>query len=302
MSDGIVFTSDEEHSAYRMMVEIRRFEEKVGLLCALGTVEEDLPLSVGQEAAVLGAVMATAPDDILLVNARCHAQLLARGTPAEQLFRAIKHPTPAADPNLPPEPDYHGQDFGAHGPYHSQYELLSDAVTRAKVASNTASTVFAFVGAGEETGDAIREALAAAREDQLPLAIVVENNITDVTDTAPLTDVASTPLAETLADILPVTRGDGIDVRKARHSVEQAVTAIRGGGAPHVIELRSYAYSAHGSSASRASSTKRPREVYDPLAMARARLIQSGQATEKDLKALEKSVREEINRAAAAAT
>ena len=57
------FTADEELTAYRMMLLIRRFEEKAGQMYGMGLIGGFCHLYIGQEAVVVGMQMAMVEGD-----------------------------------------------------------------------------------------------------------------------------------------------------------------------------------------------------------------------------------------------
>jgi pyruvate dehydrogenase E1 component alpha subunit len=78
-AEDIAFLPDEEIAAYRDMLLIRRFEEKAGQLYALQAIHGICPLSIGQEAAIVGMMMAARDTDPVITGYRTHGALLARG-------------------------------------------------------------------------------------------------------------------------------------------------------------------------------------------------------------------------------
>ena len=53
------FTSDEDLESYKMMLTIRRFEEKAGQMYGMGLIGGFCHLYIGQEAVVVGVQMAS---------------------------------------------------------------------------------------------------------------------------------------------------------------------------------------------------------------------------------------------------
>ncbi|MBN9271495.1 MAG: pyruvate dehydrogenase (acetyl-transferring) E1 component subunit alpha, partial [Mesorhizobium sp.] len=82
------FTKEEELSAYRHMLLIRRFEEKAGQLYGMGFFGGFCHLYIGQEAVVTGMKMALIEGDQMITAYRDHGHMLAmdlspRGVMAE---------------------------------------------------------------------------------------------------------------------------------------------------------------------------------------------------------------------------
>jgi pyruvate dehydrogenase E1 component alpha subunit len=66
------FSADQELSAYRAMLTIRRFEEKAGQMYGMGLIGGFCHLYIGQEAVVVGMQMALKPGDEVITGYRDH--------------------------------------------------------------------------------------------------------------------------------------------------------------------------------------------------------------------------------------
>src|SRR5437879_11999937 len=71
------FTKEEELSAYRRMLLIRRFEEKAGQMYGMGLIGGFCHLYIGQEAVVIGMQMAIKQGDQVITGYRDHGHMLA---------------------------------------------------------------------------------------------------------------------------------------------------------------------------------------------------------------------------------
>ena len=73
------FTPEEEFTAYRQMLLIRRFEEKAGQMYGMGLIAGFCHLYIGQEAVVVGVKMAAREGDQIVTSYRDHGHMLACG-------------------------------------------------------------------------------------------------------------------------------------------------------------------------------------------------------------------------------
>src|SRR5262245_53130088 len=71
------FTKEQELSAYREMLLIRRFEEKAGQMYGMGLIGGFCHLYIGQEAVVVGMQMALKKGDAIITGYRDHGHMLA---------------------------------------------------------------------------------------------------------------------------------------------------------------------------------------------------------------------------------
>ena len=76
------FSQEQELSAYRSMLLIRRFEEKAGQLYGMGLIGGFCHLYIGQEAVVVGMQMVLQPGDQVITGYRDHGHMLATGMEA----------------------------------------------------------------------------------------------------------------------------------------------------------------------------------------------------------------------------
>ncbi len=68
---------------------VRAFDEAAGRLSRLGEVPGVIHLTIGQEATVVGACAALAPDDYMVGNHRGHGHTLAKGADPGQLLAEL---------------------------------------------------------------------------------------------------------------------------------------------------------------------------------------------------------------------
>ena len=77
--DVPALTKDQELSAYRQMLLIRRFEEKAGQMYGMGLIGGFCHLYIGQEAVVVGMQMTLKAGDEVITGYRDHGHMLACG-------------------------------------------------------------------------------------------------------------------------------------------------------------------------------------------------------------------------------
>jgi len=86
----------------------------------------------------------------------------------------------------------------------------------------------------------------------------------------------------------------------------RAVAAARNGGGPYILEMKTYRYRGHSMSDPAKYRTREEvqeiRSKRDPIETFGARLVSEGLLSEEDLKAFDKDVRTNVNRAAEFAT
>ncbi len=83
------FTREQELSALRDMLLIRRFEEKAGQLYGMGAIGGFCHLYIGQEAIVVGMQMALKQGDQVITGYRDHGHMLACGMEAKGVMAEL---------------------------------------------------------------------------------------------------------------------------------------------------------------------------------------------------------------------
>lgn len=268
-----------ELASYATMLRLRRFEEKAGLLYALGTLGTPCPLGVGQEAALTAVAGQLSPGDELLAVPGTPALEIALGVaPVDVLRRLV--------PTLP--------DGGAVP------ECFAWTRSRRLIRSpDLAAAACALEGTDEPaTGSCV---------------VLLSQNCTDLT--AGLTELAAMlfveqrrilpvfvmprdtrPVPDALAGSLAVREIDGADLQRVAAAIQSGCAdAVCGLAGPCLLVLTP-PYMGHARMAGRRASAGQ--DVPDPVSLTRRRLLASGMASEEGLASLERTIRDDIAAAA----
>lgn len=296
------FSADEDVSAYRSMLLIRRFEEKAGQLYALQAIHGACPLCIGQEAAIVGMMMEARKTDPVITGYRTHGALLARGADprfvmAELTGRTsgLAHGKGGTVRMFAPEDRF----YGGHGSAGLGAPLGAGLAFASRYRGDDAVTL-CFYGDGAAARGRVLEAYKAAARWALPIVFVVDNNTAAPGASIVLGSVPSAISESGRPFAIPGEQVDGIDVRRVRAAGRRAITRARRGEGPSVLEMLTYRYRGHGGVPARpGASAERRLEDADPIVKARARILEDGSLSERALKALEKEVKETVVAAAA---
>jgi len=157
-----------------------------------------------------------------------------------------------------------------------------------------------FFGEGAVAEGAFHESLNLAALWQLPVLFCCENNLyamgTALARSESQTDIALKAAAYEISS----WSADGMDVLAVEEAARRAVDAVRSGGGPHFLELRTYRFRAHSM-----FDPERYREKTevsrwmerDPINTLRKALEDAGQLTEKDWKKIQQDVDAEVKAA-----
>jgi pyruvate dehydrogenase E1 component alpha subunit len=300
---NILFSPDEEVAAYRSMLLIRRFEEKAGQLYALQAIHGVCPLSIGQEASIVGVMMAARATDPVITGYRTHGPLLARGVDpklvmAELLGRSDGLAGGKGGTVRMFAPDY--QFYGGHGRAGLGAPLGAGLAFASRYRGDDAVTL-CFFGDGAASRGRVGEAYRMAARWSLPIVFVIDNNTAAPGASIALGQIPSALASSGSAAAIPGEQVDGIDVRSAFVAGRRAVTRARQGGGPTILEMLTYRYRGHGGGPARVGASERRIEDADPITKARSRILASSVLGVDALKALEKEIKERVASAAAAA-
>jgi 2-oxoisovalerate dehydrogenase E1 component len=288
----------------RRMLLIRGFEERVAALYRDGLVPGFVHLSIGQEAAAVGACWALRPDDVITSTHRGHGHCLAKGLDPLGMFAELMARDEGtnrgrggsmhiADPKL--------GIFGANGIVAAGLPIAVGAATAAQIRGRD-SVAVAFFGDGAAAQGAFHEALNLAAVWRLPVIFFCENNgYSEFSPTA--SQHASTLERRAAGYALPYVSVDGNDVVATAEAMHGVVLAARGGGGPAVVEAATYRWQGHYEGDPQRYRTEEEVgewQARDPLIVHRRRLLEAGVGA-AEVDGLVSSVTAELDEAAARA-
>ena len=291
-----------ERGFLREMLRIRRFEEKCAELYSAGKIRGFLHLYIGQEAVAVGVMSALAPEDAVVATYREHGHALARGIPADALLAEMygklegccrgrggsMHVFDAS------RRFYGGNAIVAGGlPIAVGLALADQLQGRERVTA-------CFFGEGAVAEGVFHESLNLAALWRLPVLFCCENNLYAM-GTALARSEAETDLCLKAASYeIPAWPVDGMDVVAVADAGRRATIAVRAGGGPHFLELRTYRFRAHSMYDPELYRTKQEVETWkqrDPIPAHAALLRGARLLDDAGLASLEQEVAAEIARA-----
>ncbi len=289
---------------HRRMLLIRGFEERVATLYRDGEVPGFVHLSIGQEAAAVGACWPLGPADVITSTHRGHGHCLAKGLEPLGMFGELMGKD--AGTNRGRGGSMHIADpklgiFGANGIVAAGLPIAVGAATAARLRGD-GSVAVAFFGDGAPAQGAFHEALNLAAVWHLPIVFFCENN--GYAEFSPTATQQAAPLARRAAGYrLDYAAADGNDVTETAAVMQELVTAIRGGAGPALVEATTYRWHGHyEGDPERYRSADEVREwaARDPIPAHEERLRATG-VRDDELTALASSVRDELDGALEAA-
>ena len=298
------FTKDEELSAYRTMLLIRRFEEKAGQMYGMGLIGGFCHLYIGQEAVVVGMQMVMTEGDQFITGYRDHGHMLACGMSANGVMAELTGRRGGYSRGKGGSMHMFSVEkhfYGGHGIVGAQVSLGTGLGFANKYRKN-GNVSLAFFGDGAANQGQVYESFNMAELWKLPVVYVIENNRyamgTAVSRSSSQTDFSKRGISFNI----PGEQVDGMDVRAVRDASQRAMDHARAGNGPYILEMQTYRYRGHSMSDPAKYRSKeevqKMRNEHDPIEQVRARLLAAGMATEDDLKKLDSEVRTIVQEAA----
>lgn len=150
-----------------------------------------------------------------------------------------------------------------------------------------------FLGDAANNQGSFHEALNMASVWKLPVLYVCENNLYGIGTRIERSTAVIEQHKRVAAYDIPSNKVDGQDIEVVYEAAKKAVDHVRSGKGPYFLELMTYRYRGHSMSDSNAYRSKDEEKEWadrDPLCILRKRLVEAGEITEEDYKAMDKEI------------
>ena len=279
---------------FRLVLLIRRFEDRVYRLFLDGEIPGTLHQYQGQEAVAAGVCDVLRRDDWITSTHRPHGHALAKGVSARAAMAEL-----------------YGKATGCCGGKGGSMHLGDPAVGMlpaiaivgggntvvtglglAMKLRRTDQVAVCFFGEGATNEGAFHEGLNFTAVEQLPIVLVCENNLYGAS--TPYTRVSRVPDVAERAKAygVPAEIVDGMDALAVRDAAAAAVAAARAGRGPTFLECKTYRFTGHSRSDARGYRSREEEAEWgerDPIGVLGAKLEQA------ELEKAEDEVRAELD-------
>ena len=285
----------------RQMLLIRHFEEKAGEAYSLGKIGGFCHLYIGQEAVAVGSLGALGPNDYITCSYREHGHALARGISARAVMAELFGKAPGCSGGKGGSMHLFDASLGflgGHAIVGAHIPLATGMAFAAKY-RNTDQVSVCYFGEAAVNNGAFHEALNMAALWKLPAVYLCENNRygmgTALERASALYDVSERACSYDMANEVV----DGQDVLIMNSAMERAVQRARNEKLPTLLEVRTYRFMGHSMSDPIHGHYRTREEVEDqrkrdPISVWSQRLIADSMMDEGSLRAMDKSVVEEV--------
>jgi pyruvate dehydrogenase E1 component alpha subunit len=297
-------SADELKAYYRDMLLIRRFEEKAGQLYGMGLIGGFCHLYIGQEAVVVGLEAAASEGDKRVTSYRDHGHMLAcgmdpKGVMAELTGREGGYSKGKGGSMHMFSKEKHF--YGGHGIVAAQVPIGAGLAFADKYLGNDRVT-FTYFGDGAANQGQVAETYNMAELWDLPVIFVIENNQYAMGTSVKRATKSPDFWERGAAYGIEGEAVDGMDVLAVKAAGEKAVAHCRAGKGPYILEVMTYRYRGHSMSDPAKYRTREEvqemRETRDAIEHVRQMLLTGKHASEEDLKAIDKEIKDVVNEAA----
>jgi len=300
------FSVNEELSAYRDMLLIRRFEEKAGQMYGMGLIGGFCHLYIGQEAVVVGCMRATKPGDQTITGYRDHGHILACGVDPKKVMAEVTGRRGGISKGKGGSMHMFSKPhnfFGGYGIVAAQVPIGTGLAFANRYRGND-NVSFTYFGDGAANQGQVYESFNMAELWKLPVVYIIENNLyamgTSVSRSSAMKDFSKRGMSFNI----PGEQVDGMDIRAVKAAAVKAAEWCRAGMGPFILEMATYRYRGHSMSDPAKYRSKEEvqkiRTEHDPIEQVRARLLHS--VSEEQLKEIDAEIRARVAEAADFAT
>lgn len=299
--DGVALASE----MMRRMQRVRLFEEATIALFHAGELPAMVHLSIGQEAAVVGACLATETSDYMTGNHRSHGHPIAKGARLDALMAELLGKATGVCGGKGGSmhlADFSVGSLGESGIVGSAIPVATGAGLAAQV-RGTGQVALCFFGDGAASEGVLHESMNIAGIWDLPVVYFCENNGYAVSLTAQESLSVPDVAMRAAGYGMPGVTVDGQDVLAVFRATRDAVGRARSGQGPSLVEAKTYRFHEHAYGLVLPQSYRDQSVVdswfdtVDPITLFHDRLLRWGVLTAEQLQRVHDEVRSEVDAA-----
>ena len=297
-------SKDELLRYYRDMLLIRRFEEKAGQLYGMGLIGGFCHLYIGQEAVVVGLEAAAKEGDKRVTSYRDHGHMLACGMDPNGVMAELTGREGGYSKGKGGSMHMFSREkhfYGGHGIVGAQVPLGAGLAFADKYLGND-NVTFVYYGDGAANQGQVYETYNMAELWDLPVVFVIENNQYAMGTSVKRSTKSTSLFGRGEAFGIPGEQVDGMDVLAVKEAGQKAVAHCRAGKGPYILEVMTYRYRGHSMSDPAKYRTReevqKMRDERDAIENVRELMLQGKHASEDELKAVDKEIKEIVNASA----
>jgi len=287
---------------YRMMLLIRRFEDRAGFGYAQAKFTGYLHLYIGQEAVGVGFISALHRGDVVVDSYRDHGYYLALGGDPKAAMAELYGKATGTSRGKGGSMHLYDKERGFYG----GTGIVGAGIPiglglgygiKYRGADNVC---LCFFGDGAINTGAYHESMNMAALWKLPIIFICENNQYAMGTSVGRSSSFTSLIDRSLGYDVERAQVDGMDLFAVRELAEKAVKAVREGGKPWFVEALTYRYRGHGAADPGNYRTKEEVDEWrlrDPIGLVEARLREAGALNDADIQRLHAETHAEVDAA-----
>ncbi|HXY91483.1 MAG TPA: pyruvate dehydrogenase (acetyl-transferring) E1 component subunit alpha [Acidimicrobiia bacterium] len=286
------------------MLRIRRFEERCVELYSATKIRGFLHLYIGEEAVAVGAMEALTPEDAVVATYREHGHALARALPMgavmAELYGKVEGSSRGRGGSMHIF-DVSRRFYGGNAIVGAGLPIAVGLALADKMTGRKRVTA-CFFGEGAVAEGEFHESMNLAALWDLPVLFCCENNLYAMGTALGRSESQPDLALKATAYEVPAWPVDGMDVLAVEDAARAAVDAVRAGGGPHFLELRTYRFRAHSMYDPERYRDKQEVERWkerDPITTFMARMTAEGVLDDHVRERLDAEVTAEVDEAVA---
>jgi pyruvate dehydrogenase E1 component alpha subunit len=295
-----LLATDRSLDMLRMMLLIRRFEERSAEAYAEGKIRGFLHLYIGEEAVAVGAMQALEPEDPVVATYREHGQALARGVSPggimAEMYGKVNGVSRGRGGSMHLF-DAARRFYGGHAivggglPFAVGMALAHQMQKRSLVTA-------CFFGEGAVAEGEFHESLNLAMLWKLPVLFLCENNLYAMGTGLERSESEQDIHLKAQSYRMPSEAVDGMDVLAVEEAARRGAAHVRRGDGPYFIEFRTYRFRAHSMADPELYREKQEVNDWkkrDPIPLFVERLKRAGVLGDTDLQRITQDVETEVS-------
>jgi len=293
------FTKDSLLDAYRLMLQMRRFEERAGALYTQRSIGGYCHLYIGQEAVVTGIQAAQKPQDTVITAYRDHAHMLACGIDAKPIMAELTGRLAGCSRGKGGSMHMFSREknfYGGHGIVGGQVSIGTGMAMGHKY-NKDQGVCITYMGDGAANQGQVYESFNMAALWGLPVLYVIEDNRYSM-GTAIKRHAAGDFSERGEPYGIEGCVVNGQDVLAVREAAEWALATVREKNKPVLMHVKTYRYRGHSMSDPGLYRSKDEVEDFktnkDPILTLQKLLIDQKLSTMLELEAMDEQIKADM--------
>jgi pyruvate dehydrogenase E1 component alpha subunit len=284
---------------YELMLLIRRFEEKAGMLYGQQKIRGFCHLYIGQEAVAAGTFSAIRKTDPVITAYRDHGLAIAKGVSADACMAELFGKIGGVSKGKGGSMHFFSKEnffFGGHGIVGAHIPLGA-GIAFAEKYKRTDNVCLCFFGDGAIHQGAFHETMNMASLWELPVIFICENNHyamgTAVHRASAVTDLYKKGESYGITS----EAVNGMRCEDVHDAVSRAAAQCRSGKGPYFLEIRTYRYKGHSMSDPGKYRSKEEVEDYkskDPIEDVLKTILEKNYADRNQLDAIDSRINNQV--------